>query len=235
MSTLKDFDVGELVLHLHRDLNHAFDLIRVEQENSLLYVDQVKAKLGRNQLKIQESSISENNLLNPDRYPDEEDWEIEVSYSANSSVKKPGIQKGKLAENYLLMNKMGTFTLQKLKGIDKYWNSFFRNKGITNLEQLAFLEEQEIIRLCKISNSLLPKQFQTQVLLLVCKVTPFRYFEFREKLLIDLVLKTVDELKKDFKGKITALEIYELKKLASLIFMVIDNTTASKLTLEIFD
>lgn len=237
MSTIKDFDINELVLQLHSELQFAVGIAQSGNKAAHLRIDEVKARLGRNQKKAGEEIDSPtDNLLNPERYPDEEDWEIEVSYKYGDVKNMPGEEtKWDEPENHLLIfHRLGKLPIIGLKGINLYWKNFLKNAGISTFEKLAFYDADKMIELCKQCNSLLPMQFQTQLLMLIRDFHPLQFSEFKRIPLSVFLLKTNAILKKEFQGKLTGPEISELKKMASIIFLIIDKRIASKFTLELF-
>jgi hypothetical protein len=237
VSTIKDFDINELVLQLHNELQFAFGIAQSGNRAAHLRIDEVKARLGRNQIKVNEELDDRtNNFLNPERYPDEEDWEIEVSYKFGD-LKNGYLEETKWdkpGNHLLIIHRLGKLPVIDLKGINRGWNNFFKNAGILTFEQLAFYDSDKMIELCKLSNSLLPLQFQTQLLMLIRDFRPLKFPDFKTIPLSVFLLKTNAALKMELHGKLTGPEISDLKNLASIIFLIVDKKIASKLTLELF-
>lgn len=237
MSTIRDFDFDELVLHLHRDLQFAFERARAETSSSPLQLEVVKARLGRQLTGNQAGGEPlPENLLNRDRYPDEEDWEIEVSYQSASSAAKqndpasvPASDKG-----VSLLDLLEDAPLDYLKGIDRHWKGILEEAGIHTLGRLAYNSNEKMLNLCNKNNSLMPLMFQTQALLLARENIPAVHSAFRNRLLIDLLQNPAGLLKNQFNGRLSDPVISELKQVAAILFLVIDKKIAEKFTLGLF-
>jgi len=237
VSTIRDFDFDELVLHLHRDLQFAFERARTEAASYPLQLDVVKARLGRQLTGSHAGSepLTEN-LLNRERYPDEEDWEIEVSYRPGSTAGKkgdgatvPACEKG-----VTLLTLLEDAPLDHLKGVDRHWKSILEEAGILTLGRLAYYPNEKMLNLCNQNNSLMPLMFQTQALLLARENVPVVPSVFRHKLLIDLLQNPAGVLKDQFGGRLSGPVISDLKQVAAILFLVIDKKIAQKFTLGLF-
>lgn len=237
MSTIRDFDFDELVLQLHRDLQFAFERARAETSSYPLQLEVVKARLGR-QLSgnLAGGEPLPENMLNRDRYPDEEDWEIEVSYHPGSSVGKqddqgtlPAAEKG-----VTLLTLLEDAPPDHLKGVDRHWKVILEEAGITTLGRLAYYPNEKMLNLCNQNNSLMPLMFQTQALLLAREKVPAVPSAFRQWLLIDLLQNPSGVLKNQFSGRLSGPAISDLKQIAAIFFLVIDKKIAEKFTLGLF-
>ena len=87
MSTLNNFDINELVLQLHGELKFAFEVANTAEKEAGMKLQTVKARLGRKDLEDVFTSNDDNlNGLNSERYPNKEDWEVEVSYKYGEPI-----------------------------------------------------------------------------------------------------------------------------------------------------
>lgn len=237
MSTIKDFDIDELVLHLHRDLQLAFETAREEAASYPLQLEEVKARLGRQLSGSQAGNdVLPENMLNRERYPDEEDWEIEVSYRPGSAAgrKKDIPVVPVFRTGVTLLSLLENSPPDHLKGVDRHWKGIFEQAGILTLGSLAFYPNEKMLNLCHLNNSLMPLMFQTQALLLARENVPVIPSDFKNRLLIDLLRMPVDVLRTRFSGRMSGPALSGLKQVASVLFLVIDKKIAEKFTLGLF-
>lgn len=237
MSTLNNFDINELVLQLHGELKFAFDVANAAEKESGMQLQTVKARLGRKDLEEENSSNGNTlNGLSSDRYPTKEDWEIEVSYKYGDPV--AGIPKSlnwvNTANSKLILERLSTTKVVKVKGVSSVWVKKLASSNIITIGDLALSSSEKILGLCNQFNSMAPLEFQTKVLLLVRDFTPLIYSEFYEHKLILLISRSIEELKKVFKGKLTGPEISNLKVMASIVYLVLDKRFTDKLKLVFF-
>ena len=137
MSTLNDFDLNELVLQLHSELKFAFEVANSAEKQAGMRLEKVKARLGRKKNKDDENGSNDNNLnilniLNSERYPDQEDWEIEVSYKYGDSL--PDIPQSQnwvnTVESRLVLERLGNTQIIYLKGVNHIWKERLNSAGI---------------------------------------------------------------------------------------------------------
>lgn len=235
MSTLKDFDLNELVLQLHSELQFAFEVANAAEKQVGLRLENVKARLGRK--KNQDSENGNNgdnlNILNAERYPDQEDWELEVSYKYGDPL--PDIPQSQTwistSASRLVLERLGKTQVLNLKGISRVWEKRLRLAGISTIEDIATASHEKIMGLCRQFNSLTPLEFQIKVLLLVRDFSPINYSQFKNTYLHLLLTESQSDLKKLFKGKLSGPEISSLKAMASVIYLVFDKRFTFKLKL----
>lgn len=230
MTTIANFDIDELVIQLHEELKLAFHMAQVDDLSDRYQIESVKAKIGRKDLGTSENEIN-HNVLNPVRYPDEEDWEIEVSYSKkdrNSLNQSINVR----VSNSLLLDKLKYLPLSSLKGISAFWEKVFSDQKIQTIGELVKLTEAEIHRICNNQNSFLPLEFQTKAMLLNQPVTLAKKPDFKALLLDAIALKSEDELIEMFENRLTRIEVRELRAISNLLMMVLDKDIYLKLSLD---
>lgn len=231
MTKLSEFDIDELVLQLHEELKYAFHLAQVEQLGDRFRIDTLKAKMGRKNLRVTDSN-KEINLLNSDKYPDEEDWEIEVNYSRKQDPS--GIETFSAGFNdRSLLDNLKDLPLSSLKGINVYWQEIYSKGNINNFGDLATMPHEAVLTLCKNKNTFLPLEFQTKVLLLNQRITRFKHPDFSKTSFGDISLKSDSDLKLLFSSRLTAIEISQIRNVSNLLMMIIDKDVFLNLTLEI--
>jgi len=237
VSNLNDFDINELVLQLHGDLKFAFEVANAAEKEAGMQLQAVKARLGRKDL-LPEDDANDDGLngLNSDRYPDREDWEVEVSYKYGDPVE--GIPKSQnwvsTGDSRLVLERLGDEKVVNIKGISSVWVQRLASVKIMTIENLALASHEQLLELCSKYNSLVPLEFQTKVLLLVRDFTPLPYTEFYNHKLFLLLQNSLFNLKRLFKGKLSGPEISNLRVMASIIQLVFDRRFAEKLRLELF-
>ncbi len=241
MSTLNDFDLNELVLQLHSELKYAFEVANAAEKQAGMQVESVKARLGRKKNPDEENNNNSNNnsnnlnILNSERYPDEEDWEIEVSYKYGEPL--PGIPQSQnwvsTPESRQVLERLGNTEILNIKGVSHVWKERFALAGILNIEDLAQIPSQKIMNLCRQFHSLAPLEFQTKVLLLVRDFNPIIYLQFKNIPLHSLLTHTRSDLKKMFHGKLSGPEISNLQAMASIIYLVLDKRFTFQLKLDL--
>jgi len=237
VSTLNDFDINELVLQLHGELKFAFEVANAAEKEAGMQLQTVKARLGRKDL-LPEGDIGEDdsNGLNPDRYPDKEDWELEVAYKYGDPIK--GIPKSQnwvsTSDSRLVLERLGDVEVVNIKGVSKVWVQRLATAKILTIENLVLAPHEQLLELCEQYNSFVPLEFQTKVLLLVRDFTPLPYTEFYGHKLFMLLENNLFSLKRLFKGKLSGPEISDLRVMASIIQLVFDRRFAEKLRLGLF-
>lgn len=214
------YDIDELVLQLHEELKLAFHLARVDVLSNAFRIESVKAKMGRRDIN-KEVNASNLNVLNPARYPKDEDWEIEVIYANEEAIVKN--QKTLVnPKGCLLSDKLKHLPLSSLKGISSVWQNIFADKNISTLGELSDFPEEEISKLCSDENSFFPQEFQTKVRLLKQPGLQKKISNANQLFLKDLALKTENELKKILGKNFTVIEIRIIKSLINLLMLTID-------------
>jgi hypothetical protein len=237
VSSLNDFDINELVLQLHGELKFAFEVANAAEKEAGMQLQTVKARMGRKDL-LPEGDAGGSNLngLNPDRYPDKEDWEVEVSYEYGNPL--AGIPKSQnwvsTADSRLVLERLGNEMLVHIKGVNRVWVQRFAEAQILTVEKLALASHEKILEICKQYNSMAPLEFQTKVLLLVRDFTPLSYTGFYNQKLFLLLENNLYDLKRLFKGKLSGPEISNLRVMASIIQLVFDKGFAGKLRMDLF-
>ena len=235
MSTLNDFDLNELVLQLHSELKFAFEVANSAEKQAGMRLEKVKARLGRKKNPDNENGGNNNNLniLNPERYPDEEDWELEVSYKYGDPL--PDIPQSQnwvsTTESRLVLERLGNTRIINLKGVSRIWEERLKLAGILTIEDMALASSEKIMDLCRQFNSLTPLEFQIKVLLLVRDFRPIINSRFKNMYLHMLLTENQSGLKKLFHGKLSGPEISSLKAMASIIYLVFDKRFTFKLKL----
>ena len=231
MTKLAEFDINELVVQLHDELKLAFHLAQVEQLGNKFQIDTLKAKLGRKDLKVSDSD-DETNLLRSDKYPNEEDWEIEVNYSRRNDFRGFEIQNSKLTD-HLLLDKLQHLPLSSLKGISVYWQGIFKKISVLNFGDLSKMSEENIKTLCSNHNSFLPLEFQIKVLLLNHRIMLSDLPGISSLRFVDIILKSDQQLMSMFNNKLTKIEIAEIKNISQLLMILIDKEVFISLRLGI--
>ena len=237
MSTLKDFDIGELVLQLNDELKFAFEVAQTGEMRADLRLDHVVARFGKEQSASNGISDKGNHLLKASQYPNEENWEIEVAYKYDriaDSIKNKTKKNSKTLYSSLLIEKLGRYSIMNIRGMTRQWYGKMKEAGILTIKELNQATPEKIQKLCRDKQSFLPLEFKTKVSLLDRKVKPFSYSEFDNIQLSSLLLNSPDKLFGLFKNKLNEKEIAELQSNTAIIFMIIDQRLASKLKLKLF-
>lgn len=235
MSKLGDFDVSQLMLMLHGELQQAFDASQGVEPVARLRVDRVNVRIGQKGLQQETADPEHLSLLDPVRYPDEENWEINLSYGYGDPI--PGHPGGGVwvssATAGLVLERLKDIPVRKVKGVDRVWNQRLGELGIKTIGNLADCPSEKIRQLCLTYRSLQPLEFRTLVLLLARDFTPLRFSEFYDLSLPDILLSGSDILKSAFRGKMSEPEIIGLKSMAAIICTIIDRTVYRNLKLKI--
>ena len=237
MSKLTDFDINELVLQLHSELKIAFEVANSAEQQKGLQLETVNARIGRKKDNEEDNNGNESNfeLLNAERYPAEEDWEIEVTYKHGDPL--PDIPQSQnwitSSESQLVFKRLGNTQLMHIKGISLVWEKRLNKEGLFTIEDLALASSIKISEICNLYNSIAPIEFQTKVLLIIRDFTPIVFPKFKNIPLSALLLKTRNDLKKLFEHKLSGPEISNLKTMAAIIYLVFDKSFADKLRLEL--
>jgi hypothetical protein len=235
MSKLGDFDVNQLMLMLHGEMKQAFDATQDLEDAAKLRVDEVRLKIGQKEQGEKEAGHEKISLLDPERYPDEESWEINLSYRYGDPI--PGHPGGgewmTSVTAGLVLDRLKNIPVSNVKGIDRVWNSRFAEAGIKTLGDLASCPGEKIRQLGRTYRTLQPLEFQTLVLLLERQFTPLQYTEFHGLLLTDILWSGSEASGKLFKGKLSEPEIVSLKAMAAIICTVIDRKIYQNLRMEI--
>lgn len=237
MSKLGNFDINELILQLHSEMKLAFEITQSAEQTHGLRIDSIKTRFGRKDNGPLGAVPEEENLeiLNGQRYPNEEDWEVEVNYRHGLPVPEIPQSKNWVSsyDSQRIIQKLGNVSIINIKGVNTVWGNRFEKSGISTINELAGASAQKIQQLCKEFNTLKPHEFQVKVLLLVRNFQPFRYTEFKDISLNSLLQYSQIELKTIFKHQLTGPEISELKSMASIIYLVFDSHFTSKLMLAV--
>ncbi len=237
MSTLNDFDINELVLQLHGELKFAFEVANTAEKEVGMQLQTVKARLGRKDLEGVSNINGDNfNGLNSERYPNKEDWEVEVSYKYGEPAEGIPISQNWIStsDSRFVLERLAKERIVQIKGVSNVWVQKFESSNIITIEDLVLASQSKINKLCKQFNSLAPIEFQTKVLLLVRDFNPLQLNTFNNLKLLLLVEKSLEELKRVFKGKLSGPEISNLKVMASIIYLVFDKRFTEKLKLNLF-
>jgi hypothetical protein len=235
MSTLRDFDVNQLMLMLHGELQQAFNASQSAEKTAKLRVEQVNVKMGQRSLQETGSAPENHNLLDPERYPDKEDWEVNISYRYGGQ--QPGVSGTGMwvssADSGLVLERMKDVPVRNVKGIDRIWETRLLEAGILTIGDLANCPAEKIRQLCGRYKTLQPLEFQTLVLLLARDFTPLRFSEFYQLSLPKLLMESNAGLKRKFGGKLSEPEISGLKAMAAIICTIIDKSWHQDLTLDL--
>lgn len=231
MTTITEFDIDELVVQLHEELKLAFHLAQVDKLGDRFQLEFVKARMGRKDLERPRED-SAYNLLKPDRYPNEEDWEIEVSYSNRNHTLKEKKSATPLRGEYMLFDNLKDLPLSSLKGISEYWQSVFMEVNIQTLGELISMPEGLVYALCKTHNSFLPQEFKTKASFLKQPITLIEKLNVEQMCLKDVALCSEKELKTIFGNRLTNLEIRLIQNTANLLMLVLDKDVFLKLSLK---
>lgn len=239
MSKLGDFDINELILQLHSELKFAFETAQSAEQQLGLRMENVKARFGRKEITEEEGVESKEEdyveVLNGERYPNEEDWEIEVNYKHGLPI--PDIPQSQnwvsSTESQLIIQRLGTTPIIYVKGVNLVWKDRFQKAGISTIEDIALASTKKIQSLCRQYNTLKPLEFQVKVLLLIRDFKPIRHIQYKQISLTTFLGYSQSTIKLVFKNKLTGPEISELKAMASIIYLVFDKRFTSKLKLDI--
>ncbi len=237
MSTLSNFDIDELILQLHGELKFAFEVANSSGAQAGMQLNNVKVKFGKEILiSDDDNDTFDPNLLNSQRYPSDDNWELEVSYKYGDPF--PNLpQSDNWTSNTtsrIVLEQLSEVDIRHIKGISTYWRTILKNKGISNIGELANALPDKLLSISNEYRSLLPIEFQTKVLLLVRSFKPFQYSQYGSKPISILLSYSIEELKNQFSNKLSSPEISELRAMASIIFLSLDKDYASKLTMSLF-
>lgn len=235
MSQLKDFDINQLMLMLHGELRMAFEAAQSSELISKLRIDSVSMKMGQRNVSPTGEEPANACLLDSERYPDEEDWEVNLTYKYGDPIPDlPGsLMWVSSRTSGLVLERLKDIPVKAVKGVDRAWETILKNAGISNIEQLANYPANKVRDLCREHRSLQPLEFQTQVLLLAREFNPLDYPEFYHITLMEFLLQSNEELKKRFLGKLSEPELSSLKAMAAIICTVIDRRTYKNLEIRI--
>ncbi len=229
MSTLSNFDVNELILQLHGELKFAFEVANSTGKQAGMQMDKLKVKFGKQNL-ADLTDEDESILLNSERYPSDEDWELEVDYKYGDKVPNlPSSQNWSVGtDSQMVLNRLKDTDIIKIKGVNTFWRSNLDREGIKTVGDLARTSADSIVSICKKYDSMKPLEFQTKVLLLVREFKPLQFKLFSRLPLFYLLEKPNTELKRVFQNKLSGPEISELRAMASIIYLCFDKDLASK-------
>lgn len=208
MSKLGDFDINELILQLHGELKFAFETTQSAEQQAGLRMEEVKARFGRKEILEKQNSENEEEfveVLNGNRYPNEEDWELEVSYKHGIPI--PDIPQSQnwisSSESKLIIDRLGKTPIINIKGVNYVWENRFQDAGISTIEDLASTSSDKIQYLSQKYNTLKPLEFQIKVLLLVREFKPLVHKKYNQILLNTFLGYSQSTIKQLFKNKLT--------------------------------
>ena len=234
MSTLGNFDINELILQLHGELRFAYEVANSIGPEAGMQLDNVTVKFGKKNL---ENSSSNNitPIINPSRYPSNEEWELVVDYK--NGTKQMGIPNDSNwsvgNDSKLLLKKLGHLETNNIKGVNTFWHNKLKDYKIRNISQLSVCPVDQIITICQEVNSLKPLEFQTKVQLLVRSFKPLQIRKYFNYSLNSLVETQSNELKRMFNGKLSGPEISDLRATAMIINLCLDKEITKDLKLRI--
>lgn len=236
MSKLQDFDLNQLLLMLHGEMRLAFTAAQSAEKETRLRVDCVNVKMGQKSISGSGEEPENVSLLDAERYPDEEDWQVSLSYRYGDPIPDiPGSLMWVSSETSgLVLDRLKSIPVKEVKGVDKVWESILLQAKILTIEDLANIPNEKIRELCRTQNSLLPLEFQTKVLLLSREFNPLKFSMYYNIPLTEFLLQSNQELKKLFGGKVSEPEISSLKAMASIVCLVIDKRAYNSLKLGLF-
>ncbi|PLX12507.1 MAG: hypothetical protein C0598_05845 [Marinilabiliales bacterium] len=235
MNTLSNFDVNELILQLHGELKFAFEVANSTGKQAGMQMQKLKVKFGKQNLAEVNDDDEESILLNSDRYPSDEDWELEVDYKYGDPVPDvPSSENWSVGTNsQLVLERLANNDIIEIKGVSTYWKSKLFDEGIKSVGDLAKTSNEKIISICNKYGSMKPLEFQTKVLLLVRDFKPLKFKIFANIPLFYLLEKPMLELKRIFQNKLSGPEISELRAIASIVFLCFDKDLSSKFKMEL--
>ncbi len=235
MSTLSNFDIDELILQLHGELKFAFEVANSSGSQAGLQLDNIKVKFGKENI-ITDTDSFDPNILNSNRYPNEDNWELELSYKYGDPF--PDLPQ---SENWtsnttsrIVLDRLSEVDIRHIKGINTHWRTILIGKGISNIGELAKAHTDKLLSITNEYRSLLPIEFQTKVLLLIRSFKPFQYKQYGNMPISNLLRYSIEDLKNLYSNKLSSPEISELRAMASIIFLSLDKNYASKLTMSLF-
>jgi len=235
MSTLNNFDVNELILQLHGELKFAFEVANSTGKQAEMQLNKLKIKFGKQNLIDSGTDDDEPFALDSERYPSDEDWELEVDYKYGDPV--PNLP---LSQNWstdktsqIVLDRLADVEVENIKGVSVFWKQKLNKAGIYNIKQLALSSSDKVQKLCNNNRSLNPLEFQTKVLLMVRNFNPLRFSQFNNIPLLTLLNRSTSSLKKVFLEKLSGPEILDLRAMASVISLCLDKRLCEKLKLDL--
>ncbi|PLX02920.1 MAG: hypothetical protein C0595_08795 [Marinilabiliales bacterium] len=234
MNTLNNFDVNELILQLHGELKFAFEVANSTGKQAGMQMQKLKVKFGKQNV-ADLNDDDEPIVLNSERYPSDEDWELEVGYKYGDPVPNlPASENWSVGTNsQLILDRLEKTDIIKIKGVSTYWKSKLIDEGIRSVGDLAKTSNERIISICNKYGSMKPLEFQIKVLLLVRDFKPLKFKIFANLPLFYLLEKTTSELKRTFQNKLSGPEISELRAVASIVFLCFDKDLSSKFKMDL--
>ena len=233
MSKLEVFDINDLIIQLHDELKLAFHISQLDQLEGNLRLHSVKARLGRKLVADEPDAPVPTSLLYGERYPNEEDWEIEVSYKSDRALHPQTTDSGREVQEYILLDKLAGYPVSTLKGVSTHWERVLSKEGIQTVGELARIPYEEIMQLTDAYNAYSLLDFYAKVSLLKRQFVILSYPEFGETPFRDMVLKSETELKRAFDNKLSLIEISELKLISSLLLVVFDKKAFERFSLKL--
>jgi hypothetical protein len=236
MSKLRDFDMNQLLLMLHGELRLAFNAAQSAEKETNLRVESVNIKMGQKSVSGSGEEPENVSLLDAERYPDEEDWQVSLRYRYGDPIPDiPGsLMWFSSATSGLVLDRLKSIPVKDIKGVDRVWETILHQANILTIEDLADIPNEKIRELCRAQNSLFPLEFQTKVLMLAREFNPLKFPEYYNISLTVFLLQSNQELKKLFGGKLSEPEISSLKAMASIVCLVIDKRAFNSLKLGLF-
>ena len=232
MSKLEEFDINDLVIKIHDELKLAFHVAQLDEVGGGIKLLSATTKLGRRKLIDGAEPDPAGIMLNRGKYPDEEDWEVVVNYSASgdSQPGKAQIGEGEL-QQYQLFDRLVNQPLTAIKGISTYWAGILSEYGIRTVGQLGRTSVRKMERINAQHNSFVLMEFYAKVSLLNRSYIVLKHEALKHLHFIDIILKTEKELASMFKGKMSKIELAEIRSIASLLLVVFDKEVFEDFTL----
>lgn len=218
------------------NLSSPFEVANSAGNQAGMQMQKLKVKFGKqNVAELNDDEEEDPLLLNSERYPSDEDWELEVDYKYGDPVPNlPTSQIWSVGTNsQLILERLADTEIIKIKGVSNIWKSKLNNEGIKTVGDLAKTSNEKIISICRKYGSMKPLEFQTKVLLLVRDFKPLQFKLFLKLPLNYLLEKSTTELKRIFQNKLSGPEISELRALASVIYLCFDKDLSSKLKMSL--
>lgn len=230
MSTIKDFDIDTLTLLLHEELNFVANAINQNQQESGFAIERMKLKMGQKH-DVSDPFIS---VLDAARYPDEEDWEIELAYKAGDEQFISNLSDNSTFDEALLIEKFAKEKLSKIKGVSKSWLKKWSKSNVQTIGDLAKMTAGEVKNFAERHHSINPILHYSTVLTLNQKIQPLRFKQFSGITLEDVLINDAQILKRIFLNKLTLPEILIIQNQVRILFLAFDVSFVKKLTLAVF-
>jgi|GEM_PF-3467571 len=232
MSTLNNFDVNELILQLHGELKFAFEVANSSGKQAGMQLDKLKVKFGKQNLMEEDNDTL---ILNADRYPSDENWELEVDYKYGDPIPDLEVSPNWISgdTSQIILKRLADTEVEKIKGVSSFWKKKFVDTGIVTIKHLATASSDKILELCRLHHSSKPLEFQTKVLLMARNFKPLQFTQFGDLPILTLINKSTAQLKKLFLNKLSGPEIADLRAMVLVINLCLDKKLCEKLKLNL--